>query len=169
MRRLCGPPIDPYRAGEDTSKAACLRGPLDGNGRRSIYIKMTLMEPPRFLALFNQPIPKLTFGHRDVTNVPDQALALLNDPLVHRPGPDVERASRRGRGGSGIRASAGDVLAARCPASDKRREPAARRAGPRSRPACGSAGRRTDAIGPAAVWQDVAHAIFNLKEFIYVP
>src|SRR5437764_11275350 len=58
------------------------RGPLDGNGRRSLYTKITLMEPPKFLALFNQPIPKLTVGRRDVTNVPDQALALLNDPFV---------------------------------------------------------------------------------------
>ena len=43
---------------------------------------MTLMEPPRILAVFNQPIPKLTTGRRDVTNVPNQALALLNDPFV---------------------------------------------------------------------------------------
>ena len=66
---------------EDAAKRL-FSGPLDGNGRRSIYLRMTLMEPPRFLALFNQPIPKLTAGRRDTTNVPDQALALLNDPLV---------------------------------------------------------------------------------------
>src|SRR5207237_3937902 len=78
---LYGPPIDPYRAATDATKRL-FRGPLDGNGRRSLYTKMTLMEPPRFLALFNQPIPKLTTGRRDVTNVPDQALALLNDPFV---------------------------------------------------------------------------------------
>ena len=72
---------NPSRVAEDAAKR--LRsGPLDGEGRRSIYLKMTLMEPPRFLALFNQPIPKLTAGRRDATNVPDQALALLNDPLV---------------------------------------------------------------------------------------
>src|SRR5207244_12208229 len=54
----------------------------DGAGRRSLYTKMPLMPPPKFLAIFNQPIPKLTVGRRDVTNVPDQALALLNDPFV---------------------------------------------------------------------------------------
>ena len=43
---------------------------------------MTLMEPPRMLAVFNQPIPKLTTGRRDVTNVPSQSLTLLNDPFV---------------------------------------------------------------------------------------
>src|SRR5207237_10906843 len=78
---LAGVPVDPHRMAQDPAKRL-FSGPLDGNGRRSIYIKMTLMEPPRFLALFNQPIPKLTVGRRDVTNVPDQALALLNDPFV---------------------------------------------------------------------------------------
>ena len=43
---------------------------------------MTLMEPPRFLAIFNQPIPRVTVGKRDRTTVPDQALAMLNDPFV---------------------------------------------------------------------------------------
>ncbi|MFM7922875.1 MAG: DUF1553 domain-containing protein, partial [Planctomycetaceae bacterium] len=66
---------------EDASKRL-FRGPLDGGGRRSLYLEMTLMEPPRFLALFNQPLPKQTTGRRDVTTTADQALALLNDPFV---------------------------------------------------------------------------------------
>src|SRR5690606_9576676 len=78
---LYGPPIEPYRVAADPAKRLAI-GPLDGNGRRSIYLEMTLMEPPKFLALFNQPIPKLTVGKRDSTNVPDQALALMNDPFV---------------------------------------------------------------------------------------
>ena len=77
------PAIEPFRTAEDAQKRL-FKGPLDGDGRRSIYIEMTLMEPSRFLALFNQPIPKQTVGRRDVSNVPDQALALLNDPFVTR-------------------------------------------------------------------------------------
>ncbi len=80
-RTLFGPAIEPFRTAEDAQKRL-FKGPLDGDGRRSIYIEMTLMEPSRFLALFNQPIPKQTVGRRDVSNVPDQALALLNDPFV---------------------------------------------------------------------------------------
>src|SRR4029077_6556695 len=57
-------------------------GPLDGNGRRSIYIKNNLMEAPKFLGAFNFPGGKVAQGKRDVTNVPAQALALLNDPFV---------------------------------------------------------------------------------------
>jgi Protein of unknown function (DUF1553) len=63
---LDGPPIDPYRTAQDAAKRL-FSGPLDGHGQRSIYTTMTLMEPPRLLALFNQPVPKLTVGRRDVS------------------------------------------------------------------------------------------------------
>ncbi len=79
--RLYGPPIDPHRPQEDPQKRL-FSGPIDGLGRRSLYIKLTIMEPPRFLATFNQPPPKIPTGRRDVTSVPAQALALLNDPFV---------------------------------------------------------------------------------------
>lgn len=80
-QQLFGPPIDPPRAKEDDMKRL-FSGPVDGHGRRSIYLKMTIMEPPKFLAAFNQPSPKIPTGRRDASNVPIQALALLNDPLV---------------------------------------------------------------------------------------
>ncbi|MFT4559195.1 MAG: hypothetical protein ACI92S_004585, partial [Planctomycetaceae bacterium] len=51
-------------------------------GRRSIYTKVTRMEGPQFLELFDFPNPMATRGRRDRTNVPAQALALLNDPFV---------------------------------------------------------------------------------------
>lgn len=57
-------------------------GPLDGDGRRSIYQQMSIMDPPKFLVGFNLPDLKLPTGRRDVTNVPSQALILLNDPFV---------------------------------------------------------------------------------------
>jgi len=79
--QLYGPPIDPPRAKEDDTKRL-FSGPLDGLGRRSIYTKITLMEPPKLLSCFNMPDPKIPTGKRDVTNVPTQALALLNDPFV---------------------------------------------------------------------------------------
>jgi hypothetical protein len=57
-------------------------GPLDGEGRRSLYVKVTRMESARFLETFDYPNPMATRGARDVTNVPAQALTLLNDPFV---------------------------------------------------------------------------------------
>ena len=164
-RRLYGAPIEPFRTAEDSQKRL-FRGPLDGNGRRSIYLEMTLMEPPRFLAIFNQPLPKQSVGRRDVTNVPDQALALLNDPFVHAmsdswsqrvvkdDAPTVEaRAARMLEDALGRPASADEVnglaelvrviTTLRPDSPEPLRNPAA--------------------------WKDAAHAIFNLKEFIYVP
>ncbi|MEZ6045273.1 MAG: DUF1553 domain-containing protein [Planctomycetaceae bacterium] len=79
--QLFGRPINPYRPVENTYKRL-FSGPLDGNGRRSIYLEMSIMEPPRFLVGFNLPDLKIPVGRRDVTNVPAQALILLNDPLV---------------------------------------------------------------------------------------
>jgi hypothetical protein len=57
-------------------------GPLDGNGRRSIYlnVRRNFLDP--VLLAFDAPVPFSTMGRRNVSNVPAQALALLNDPLV---------------------------------------------------------------------------------------
>ena len=81
-RTLYGMSIQPYREGTIADRRL-FPGPLDGLGRRSIYIKNNLMEGPRFLASFDFPGGKVTQGRRDVTNVPEQALTLLNDPFVH--------------------------------------------------------------------------------------
>ncbi len=79
--RLYGPSVHPYREKEDTEKRL-YAGPLDGDGRRSLYIKFQLMEAPRFLSAFNLPGGKVAQGRRDASNVPAQSLALLNDPFV---------------------------------------------------------------------------------------
>jgi hypothetical protein len=57
-------------------------GPLDGDGRRSIYsnVRRNFLDP--VLLAFDAPVPFSTMGRRNVSNVPAQALALLNDPLV---------------------------------------------------------------------------------------
>ena len=162
---LGGEPIDPYRTAQDAAKRL-FSGPLDGLGRRSLYLKMTLMEPPKFLALFNQPIPKLTTGKRDVTNVPDQALALLNDPFV------LAMAKHWGDGvlmdGSvSPEARAKSMFAAALgrPPNDEELSRLVRLAG-RSAELHGISLGVLMTCGP--VWQDVAHALFNVKEFIYV-
>ncbi|MCE9533955.1 MAG: PSD1 and planctomycete cytochrome C domain-containing protein [Planctomycetes bacterium] len=163
--KMYGLPIDPYRRAIDADKRLFC-GPLDGDGRRSIYTKMTLMEPPKFLALFNQPIPKVTVGRRDVTNVPDQALALLNDPFV------IGQAEFWGKRLIADKASSADerirsifLTALGRPPNDAELDRfcslANQLAELRKVPAA-------DLLTSQAVWQDVAHAVLNLKEFIYV-
>jgi mono/diheme cytochrome c family protein len=58
-------------------------GPVDGAGRRSIYIavRRNFLDP--FMQAFDQPIPATTCGKRHSSNVPAQALALLNSELAH--------------------------------------------------------------------------------------
>ena len=57
-------------------------GPLDGDGRRSLYLNVRRnFLNPMFLA-FDTPVPFSTMGRRNVSNVPAQALTLMNDPLV---------------------------------------------------------------------------------------
>ncbi len=58
-------------------------GPLDGAGRRAVYVetRRNFLDP--FLVAFDQPPPATTVGKRNVSNVPAQALSMLNDPLVH--------------------------------------------------------------------------------------
>ena len=58
-------------------------GPLDGFGRRSIYmsVRRNFLQP--MMLVFDAPIPFSTFGKRNVTNVPAQSLTLMNDPFVH--------------------------------------------------------------------------------------
>jgi hypothetical protein len=141
-------------------------GPLDGNGRRSLYLKMTLMEPPRFLAIFNQPLPKLTVGKRDATNVPDQALALLNDPFVvamanywskrilDDQSASPEQRLRKMFAVAFARPVTNDEI-------DRLTRLLKRSADLR--------GVQTETLMKCEpLWQDMAHAIFNLKEFIYV-
>ncbi len=57
-------------------------GPLDGAGRRSIYtaVRRNFLSP--FMLTFDTPSPFSTMGRRNVSNVPAQALILMNDPFV---------------------------------------------------------------------------------------
>jgi cytochrome c553 len=80
-------------------------GPVDGGGRRSVYLEVRRNFPDPFLSSFDLPIPTSPVGRRNRSNVPGQALAMLNAPLVHEmarlwgervaaePGTVAERAS----------------------------------------------------------------------------
>ncbi|MBM3964863.1 MAG: DUF1553 domain-containing protein [Planctomycetes bacterium] len=57
-------------------------GPLDGSGRRSIYIATRRNFLPTMMLAFDFPTPFSSIGRRNVTNVPAQSLTMLNDPFV---------------------------------------------------------------------------------------
>jgi hypothetical protein len=60
-----------------------VNGPLDGDGRRSIYLEVRRNALDHFLATFDKPSPFTTVGNRYVSNSAAQPFALSNDPFVH--------------------------------------------------------------------------------------
>lgn len=73
------PHLTPFMEGRGRPGSS---GPLDGGGRRSIYINVRRnFLTPLFLA-FDFPTPFTTMGRRSVSNVPAQALTLMNNEFV---------------------------------------------------------------------------------------
>jgi cytochrome c553 len=160
---LYGPSVQPHR-GEPQEHRRLFQGPLDGNGRRSIYVKITRMEGPRFLEIFDFPSPLQTRGNRDVTNVPPQALAILNDPFV------LDQARVWARALTAQKDDAVEARVGRMFLAGLGRPATAAELGA-WRELVGEMGQRhgaADLLGSEAVWTDVAHTLFNLKEFLYL-
>ncbi len=57
-------------------------GPLDGSGRRSIYISVNRNFLSPFMLAFDVPAPVTAISNRGTSNVPAQALILLNNEFV---------------------------------------------------------------------------------------
>jgi hypothetical protein len=164
-RTLYGPSIQPHRE-EPKDYRKLHQGPLDGNGRRSIYTKVTRHEGSRFLETFDFPNPNVARGNRDITNVPPQALALLNDPFV------IDQ--------SGVWADR--LIAQQSPSVDVRidamfRIALGRLPDPAERDRFSGLTKEIASLHKIPpdklltsreLWRDVAHAVFNLKEFIYI-
>ncbi|HEV3342449.1 MAG TPA: PSD1 and planctomycete cytochrome C domain-containing protein [Pirellulales bacterium] len=161
-----GMSVQPFR-GQDNADRRLFAGPLDGNGRRSLYVKSNLMESPQFLGAFNIPGGKVTQGRRDVTNVPAQALAMLNDPfVVGQAQVWASRLVKRDDATVAARVAAMFQTAlGRLPsdAEQQRFAEAARQlAALHQLP-------EAELLASEAVWSDMAHIVFNLAEFVYVP
>ncbi len=134
-------------------------GPLDGDGRRSVYLAVRRNFLSPFLLAFDSPSPSSTIGRRTVSNVPAQSLILLNDPFVHQQAQVwarrvlAESGSMRERiirmYESAFSRPPTEMELAAC-VEFLERQPAAQ--------------ARDD---PAA-WADLAHVLFNVKEFIFV-
>lgn len=161
--RRYGPGINVYYTGK--SEGGGPKGPLDGEGRRSLYQRIRRNAHNPFLEAFDAPKPASTRGRRDVTNVPGQSLTLLNDPFV------IEHSTRWAR----------KVIREGAPARARIESMIIRALG---RPAsaedsdfwlhyvtelAGQHSVRPDQLSAnEAVWRDFAHSLFCLKEFIYV-
>ncbi len=134
-------------------------GPLDGRGRRSLYLEVRRNHPSPFLFAFDQPKPASPAGRREPTNVPAQSLTLLNDPfVVEQAGHFAARAlAQPGDASARIRWLYATALSR--PATEVE---VTRSAAFLTQQAAVNGGDEKKA------WQDLAHAVFNLKEFLYI-
>lgn len=77
-----GPGVATHRTPFMSGRGARPSGPLDGDGRRSIYqsVYRNFLNP--FMLTFDAPSPFGPNGRRSQSNVPAQILTLMNDPFV---------------------------------------------------------------------------------------
>ena len=141
-------------------------GPLDGNGRRSIYIAVRRNFLSPFMLAFDTPVPFSAMGRRNVSNVPAQSLILMNDPLV------VEQSRKwaeRALAGTGPDEAAG--VASRIEwmyRSAFARRPTEREQQAASLYLKSQSESRGTGLDDAGIWSDIAHALMNTKEFIFL-
>jgi hypothetical protein len=81
-RTMEGPGILPHLTEHEVGRGKPPSGPLDGKGRRSVYlaVRRNFLNP--MFTAFDYPTPFTTIGRRTVSNVPAQALVMLNNPFV---------------------------------------------------------------------------------------
>jgi hypothetical protein len=157
-RRLYGPSVLVHLTAFQEGRGRPASGPLDGDGRRSVYLAVRRNFLSPFLLAFDTPSPFSTVGRRTVSNVPAQALILLNDPFLHQ---QAQLWARR-------------ILAQ--PSSARERiirmyESAFTRLPTETElAACLDFLNRQFAAQAReeATWTDLAHVLFNVKEFIFV-
>ncbi|MDX1945190.1 MAG: PSD1 and planctomycete cytochrome C domain-containing protein [Pirellulaceae bacterium] len=166
-RRPLGPSVPVHLTPFMQGRGRPGSGPVDGAGRRSIYISIRRNFLSPMMLAYDTPIPFSTVGRRNVSNVPAQALILMNDPFVSEqarvwarrvlsdgklttPESRIRRMYLQAYG----REPAGtEISAARAFLDQQSREyelPAG-----------------TNPLDER-VWADLAHVLLNVKEFVFV-
>ena len=161
--KMFGPGVNVYYTKK--TEGGGPKGPLDGNRRRSVYLRIRRNAHNPFLEVFDAPKPTSTRGTRDATNVPAQSLTMLNDPFVidqatkwsqqlmtlkRNPRQRIRFMFRRA---FGREPSSAELRSTQDYVADLTKE---------------HADSEDEKVRQERVWRDVAHALFCLKEFIYV-
>ncbi len=150
------PYLTPFMEGRGRPETS---GPRDGDGRRSVYLNVRRnFLNPMFL-VFDYPLPLSAVGRRGTSNVPAQALTMLNNPFVieqarvfakrllrQEPGPTESRVRRLYERALG-RLPIPDELGAAADFVDQ---------------------QLASGNEPVDAWADLCHILFNAKDFIYV-
>jgi cytochrome c553 len=158
--KMEGGGVLPYLTDHQVGRGRPASGPLDGNGRRSIYLQVRRNFISPMFTAFDYPTPFTTIGRRTVSNVPAQALTMLNNPFV------IQQAELWAK----------KVLAAPGTAEARVTEMYATAFG--RAPTKDELTAATDFVAELSkdygkpdhpkAWADLAHVLFNAKEFIFV-
>ncbi len=156
-----GPPVavhlTPFMEGRGRPKDS---GPLDGLGRRSLYLEVRRNFLSPWMLAFDMPAPATTVGRRTSSNVPAQALAMMNDSLVLA---QARRWATRLLEDEGSAEARVERLFAE--ALFRRPDDVERREAREFLAAGVTAGSDR---GELDVWTDLCHAILNSKGFAFV-
>lgn len=144
-----------------TNRSPGRDGPVDGGGRRSVYVEARRNHPDALLAAFDRPTPFTAIGKRNVSNSPAQPLILLNSPFVHEQARlwarrllSVSNRTAAERVGQAYGEAFG-----RAPEDWELREAVL---------FLNDLGVGTEAAEAEDAWSALCHTWFNVKEFIYV-
>jgi mono/diheme cytochrome c family protein len=161
-RTLCGPSVPVYLTPYMEGRGRPSPGPLDGDGRRSIYLNARRNFLTPLLQAFDYPTSFTTIGRRGVSTVPAQALALMNDPfVVQQAGRWAERALAEPGKRPGQRVEALYQAAFARPPSEAELCDALQFVERQ-------AGRYGAGPDDARAWADLCHVLINVKEFIFI-
>ncbi len=161
-----GPSVGVYLTSFMQGRGRPKGGPLDGDGRRSIYtsVRRNFLSP--MMLTFDTPIPFSTVGDRNVSNVPAQSLTLMNDPFVHDQAD--KWAARVIKDGSASASQRIDTMFA----SVLGRPPTETERAAALSFVMNSAEQlkieQDRLLTDARPWRELCHAMFNLKGFSYV-
>lgn len=166
--KILGPSVSPHISVYQDGRGKPESGPLDGNGRRSIYIQVRRnFLTPMFIA-FDYPLPISAIGRRSVSTVPSQALMLMNNEFVARQAEAwAQRLLQRETAPENLVSKM--VLAALGrSASHQEVQETLQFAREQGRKYAALVDAPSETQIRQLVWADVAHVLFNSAEFIYV-
>jgi hypothetical protein len=136
-------------------------GPVDGAGKRSVYLAVHRNFISSMLFAFDFPQPFSAIGRRSVSNVPAQSLILRNNPFVHEEAlvwakrvvadakPAEERIDGMFRAAFARPATPGEIAGALQLLKDV-------------------AAMTGADLQSAEVWKELAHTLFQAKEFLFI-
>jgi hypothetical protein len=157
-RTMHGPGVLPYLTNHMEGRGRPSPGPLDGDGRRSIYLNVRRNFLNPMFAAFDYPTSFGTLGRRGISSAPAQALSLMNDAFV------VEQAETWAK----------RMLAE--PGMDNKQRVDRLYRSAFARPptpvelqrALVFLERQAGGVDDPRAWADLCHVLLNVKEFIFL-